>query len=406
MNILYVHYRETMADTHDCSICCEIFNKSVRKQISCAFCNAHVCYTCVKTYLLNSIDDANCMHCKKPWSIEFIGTNTPNAFHNKEYRDYRAGIAVEREKSLMPETMAYVEQQVTRKKLLNENQELRKKRSEMRVKIYENERILYNRNNNINMEKKKFIRACMQEDCRGFLSTQWKCGLCDRNYCNKCLAEKTDDEHKCKEEDVQTADMLKDNVKPCPKCGEGIFKISGCDQMYCTSCHTAFSWRSGQIVSGVIHNPHYYEWQRSQNGGVAPRVPGDIPCGGLIDYRDLRYLLQSRELRSVSELLGLMHRLTRHVERVELRTYTIVDVVEYNRFIRARFMMNEIDEKQWKQLIKNREKRYNKYREINQIFSTFVAVMSDLFRGVVQSQSTITLDELNDVMIQMNAIKD
>jgi hypothetical protein len=27
-------------------------------------------------------------------------------------------------------------------------------------------------------ERSLFVRACPDEDCRGFLSSQWKCGIC------------------------------------------------------------------------------------------------------------------------------------------------------------------------------------------------------------------------------------
>ena len=111
---------------------------------------------------------------------------------------------------------------------------------------------------------RNFIRSCPDGNCRGYLSTQWKCGLCNKHTCSKCITIKNDENHECNNDDVETAKLLKDNTKPCPKCSTGIFKIDGCDQMWCTQCHTAFSWKSGQIQTRV-HNPHYYQWLRENN---------------------------------------------------------------------------------------------------------------------------------------------
>ena len=72
--------------------------------------------------------------------------------------------------------------------------------------------------------------------------------------------------HECDEDKKETVKLLRQDTKPCPKCGELIHKLpNGCDQMYCIKCPTAFSWRTGQLERGHIHNPEYYRWMR-ENG--------------------------------------------------------------------------------------------------------------------------------------------
>lgn len=151
------------------------------------------------------------------------------------------------------------------------------------------------------VEKRAFVRACPANDCRGFLSTAWKCGLCNVWVCPDChdiKKEQKDDSHICDKGALETAKLLAKEAKPCPKCAAQISKIDGCDQMWCTQCHTSFSWRTGQEVKEGewVHNPHYYEWMR-RNGKAIPRTPGDPggragvdPCGGFIQWTTLAVL--------------------------------------------------------------------------------------------------------------------
>jgi len=153
--------------------------------------------------------------------------------------------------------------------------------------------------------KSQFVRKCADPECNGFLSSRWKCGLCDKWSCSDCHELKQDHDHKCDPNNVATAQLLSKDTKGCPKCQTMINHAGGCDQMWCTQCHTAFSWKTGQIET-KIHNPHYYEWRR-KNGGLA-REPGDIVCGNELNHElsnAIRNALLSKHYQSVSEFNNL-----------------------------------------------------------------------------------------------------
>ena len=96
-----------------------------------------------------------------------------------------------------------------------------------------------------------------------------------------------------------SAELIKQETRPCPSCGIRIYKIEGCDQMWCTGCHVAFSWRTGLRVNGPIHNPHFYQFQR-QGGGAVIQNPGAQICGGLPTYYQMRDRVQYIERDGVS----------------------------------------------------------------------------------------------------------
>lgn len=127
---------------------------------------------------------------------------------------------------------------------------------------------------------KKFIQNCPSvAGCLGKLGEDGRCGLCGHDFCKECMQE-IQEGHVCCQDDIETIRELRRNTRPCPKCNVFIYKTEGCDQMWCVQCHATFSWKTGAITHGVVHNPHFYDYRR-QVEGSPQRAPGDIPCGGL-----------------------------------------------------------------------------------------------------------------------------
>lgn len=285
-----------------CNICCEKYNKSINACVTCEIgnCGFQACKTCVRTYLLGTTSDPHCMNCKNGWSTKFLVDNLNRTFVENDYKKHRKNLLVERQISRTPELMNLVERTRVLKEKDEELKELIIKQKEVKKQLEEINRQVYNKRIEINRigegtdsseSRKKFIMPCPGDDCKGYLSSQYKCEVCKLFTCPDCfeiIGYTKNDEHICKEDNIKTAELIKKDTKGCPKCGVRISKISGCDQMWCTECKVAFSWNSGKIIlSGPIHNPHYYNYLK-ENGlsgnGQAPRNPGDVVCGGIIGY--------------------------------------------------------------------------------------------------------------------------
>lgn len=101
------------------------------------------------------------------------------------------------------------------------------------------------------VNQRRFIRKCPNEDCKGFLDMEWYCGICEIKYCKDCNEIQTPT-HTCDPQTVETIKLLNEDSKSCPTCGIVIQKSSGCAQMWCTQCHTAFNWNTGEIDHGRV----------------------------------------------------------------------------------------------------------------------------------------------------------
>ena len=297
------------AEVGECEICWNTFNKSTHQKIQCGKCQMNFCKQCVRKYLTETTSKAHCMNCKVAWDRNFTQESLNKSFFNKQYKQHRKNLLFDGEKARFIETMPHVEDYKNLskyKKALDEKTFeiakiqaiLHKLKNEAYKYQSEIRRINLGQFTNDIEEKRKFVKKCPADGCEGFLSTQWKCGVCGVWVCPDCFEIKgyqKDVEHTCNEEAKATAQLIKDETKPCPDCGIRIYKISGCDQMWCTACHVAFSWNTGRKVHGVIHNPHFYQYQRDNNTNVAN--PGAMACGGVPIYTMFRGGLRNMEYK-------------------------------------------------------------------------------------------------------------
>ena len=107
-----------------CSICCEKFSKTKRKQIICPYCNFQCCKTCFETYLLldNEIY-SKCMSCKKEISNDFLLDNIGKTFYNTKFLEKRANDSMSRERSLLPSTQIYVKREQEKRSLIKQTKQ-------------------------------------------------------------------------------------------------------------------------------------------------------------------------------------------------------------------------------------------------------------------------------------------
>jgi hypothetical protein len=262
-------------------------------------------------------------------------------------------------------------------------------------------------------EKKKFIRRCTRDGCQGFLSTAWKCAICEYYSCSKCFKVKTqkhDDPHECLKEDVETAELIKKDSKPCPNCGEFIMKSSGCSQMFCISCQTPFDWNTGKIVtSGVIHNPHYFEWLK-RNGKSMPRNPADIPCGGYPDLWTLMNRITRRINQKVSGPFYEFFRICLEIQEISERSYrTHLDRATMSE-VNIKFLLNDCDEKVWGQKLARLERKRKLDAEVQEVFGAFRMVAVELINrvmnynedGVFKNFSTLSIPKAEEYLMSLD----
>lgn len=456
------------AVSKDCAVCTDRYSKKLRRRIRCPHCGFECCLACIRRFLLSSVVEPACMSCRVQFGYEYIQEILPQSFWNGDYKEFRKTLLLGREEAYLPDTQPCVRRIQMMKgfrrfienyhkkivRLQKIHDRLTRHMNRLSTLIYEDkigrreiqeddprfrlfdddgvprkndqgdflcllpatgetETETDDGRSGSSRTSSAWVVSCPQADCRGFLrGEQTRCPLCSTRICKDCLKilpTEIDEIHTCDPEEQKTVELLRANTRSCPSCRTSIYKISGCDQMWCVQCHTAFSWNTGRIVNQTIHNPHYYEWIRrtahNRTGGEPARNLLDVPCGGLPTAIQI-----TRVFEKTHEAWAMhLHQAVTHLEGDVIPYYT--DKCTQNegrKELRVMYLSNQISKEDWKNELYRREKTVEKYRQYLQILQTFVTVVSEWFRKIVlmvREMPSKTHRETIDEVIEVHMIE-
>lgn len=396
----------------ECLTCIETYEED--DFITCQKCQFATCYNCFKHGITQDIKDPMCLNCKNIFDTEFILENCQTDWLYKSFLPHMGKVLLEKEKSLLPYTQNEVSKELKLKQLRNEikslpsNEKLKKKYKDInkftiakQIKDDKKKELMIEKNIILNKPKEsvaknqQFIGRCSFNKCKGYINKEFKCELCLNDVCESCFVSIVEHGKKCKTEDLQLREILAKDSKSCPKCYIPILKAGGCDQMWCTNCNTAFSWTTGKIETGTVHNPHFYEWLANNSNSTNINIE-NIACGELPRIYELQ-TLKSIKNNYLTSLFNI-HRMIIHVQTVEIMEYE-EDRVKDNIDLRVKYLLNTITEEQWMKTLITRERKRMTNRAYKRILEMFVMVGTDLFRRlVVEKNVTKISDEFSNFL--------
>lgn len=340
-------------------------HSSYRTKIVCPSCSKECCKICYRTFFLGSLEEPQCMDCKKGFSIEYLLGYDGNSqrFSNKfvwgplkEHREdvlldqilarlptFQLEVTEQLNKERFRDKMIKIDQRIKSIQLQNaqiirnivvyeeydiNNEELYQivNKNKLRLtKLFELKTTL-NKKNGVQVEKvdneekvHKTHGNCLNKNkgCNGFINHEWECGICFLKVCSKCHNTKEKD-HECDPNEVESIKALKDIGKPCPGCNQMIERTMGCSQMWCTGCHNFFDWNTLKIIKKTqyTHNPEHIAWLAKNNkmlGNVTDPAEVNICDIGFHHITSLRISDQAKEI--LSETLRICNEIRDDVER-------------------------------------------------------------------------------------------
>jgi len=423
----------------ECSICVEEMTKY--DIISCDMCGNSSCKDCFKRFIIEHEFDSKCMHCKAKITREFLIQNLDEEWIKNDYTIFRQKHLFNIEKGKFPETQnaanAYIQAKDIITKLPFDPVTGRFKgtitnhtkytaqfntfhAATLCVMDYGRGWEDYDFESGLKKERttlKKTIK-CPYFNCAGIIpisdDDKLMCAMCYGIVCSKCQ-ESThgSSSHKCNEDTIKTVKDIRENTRSCPTCSALIFKIEGCDQMFCTQCNTTFSWDTARIERGFQHNPHYLDWVREKrmkriaNGENVSDVVEEVsiapPCLEYITYEKLityfptdiwkRSFELRKKLPSIDNFLDGLP--SDELYCLALRNFhsNILQVrstagnhanmaVPDNHVIRVCYLTNNMEEDDFKNEIERREYEWNENITLFYIYDMVFRSAGDIFHNI------------------------
>ena len=181
--------------------------------------------------------------------------------------------------------------------------------------------------------------------------------------------------------------------------------------MFCTECHIAFSWRSGEIETGAIHNPHYFQIQREMAEKLTKEARNALennvnrnlcgPCGddnmpNMYLYQGILRELLTKHILSQTQYnwLWLLYRQVTHLNgaimgpmRAECRRLRH----QYN--LRARYILSIISKENFEIELVENDAIYNRNIASLQIYDLFITIFRECINKIAEERSADAIAE-------------
>lgn len=424
---------------NDCPICCYSVTKC--EIVICYKCKNICCRECFQHYLIISDKKSQCMHCGVNLELYFIKINVSNKWFETEYNKFRKLVLWKNELPIIQD----IQTQKAAEAYMNAHCYLQNANNQGFYDITKLQNIINNvyerenfdkKENKKNKERIKILNAllcidqlgknwenfdfekceprilnlfannitypCSVYNCRGIISDNI-CNICCNKFCAGCREIIKNDSHECDINILASVRSIMQNSHPCPKCATPISKISGCDQMFCTQCHTTFSWNTGLIITHNLHNPHYFDWLFNQNN-LKPlaRLNEENTCNQFISYQNLLSCFQDpnknnydikKKTKKLPQILNLYEKLPL-IEHYFVAFLNLRESILYvrstsgnhvnigypdNHDLRIKLITNEINEEEFKSVIEKRDYDFRKSMCYWEVYSTVFEISSILF---------------------------
>ncbi len=384
----------------ECQICCTKYTSKLRRKYTCFKCSESACTGCVFKHMMSNLGDLKCLFCDAETLItdlrEYLSAAKYKQLSDKEV-DHLFQLEIgllDSSKDALDEEQRLIEMEVVIRWMRRDGLD--------DVKIFH---ALTEMGYMKETPKKTLPLTHRCPKCDNPLyfdkiTHTWEtCDSCKIQVCTLCIEERKPN-HECNKEVLETLKHIHATCETCPKCQAVIEKESGgCDQMFCTKCHTTFSWITRRILpkGEIRHNPHFYEWQRQQEGDE--RNPLDNPCEGPFLIKCQEELNDMTTLpETLTALNGSQKEAQRAVDaatgdRVEKGSYlkfvqgmlahsveTIIGIQERDDFIRhqfrARYLTKQLTFKRWRMRFKQ---HINTLRRNNETKTLLFACLDALY---------------------------
>ena len=260
---------------------------------------------------------------------------------------------------------------------------------------------------NLRNQERALQRCADDADIGRFVSdaqpSAWRCAAdrCDLRvteigYCMGCAKVTTcmhclgpireNEDHICDPEMMNNTTTVRATTRACPVCAVPTEKASGCDQMWCTRCQTAWSWSTGRRIPTQhgFHNPHFAEYRaaaaatgRAEAGACQDAAARWIEASDVMTATWRKHAFWVSVALECNGAVALLRRVVNDLDGSALRHDARLTL------LRVQHLEGDVDEGQWMRSLSRLARKRERCRELHQLYVTAHDASHDVLEKVV-----------------------